>query len=236
MTRRMSRAYFVTGTDTGVGKTIIATGLLGAARSLGLKTIGLKPVAAGCHGERDGVAYNNDALALQDAATMSLDYAAVNPLLLPRPVAPHVAAAEADVHIDVAELAAHFLRVTDSDADLVVVEGAGGWLVPLNDDETLADLCIVLELPVIMVVGMQLGCLNHALLTAAAIHGVGLTLAGWVANCADGEMEALDANIDALQARLSAPLLGRVPHLGADDEAAAYLDINLLDPGLRRDV
>lgn len=225
-------AYFVTGTDTGVGKTVVATGMLEAARRRGLETVGLKPIAAGIDGARDGVEFNSDALVLQDAATVRLDYDAVNPLLLRRAIAPHIAAAEQGVRLDVEELAAHCRRILADGCDFAVVEGAGGWLVPLDESRTLADLCVALGLPVVLVVGMKLGCLNHALLTAQAVDNAGLTLAGWVANTIDAGMQAADANVAALRDRLSAPLLGRVPTLDAAEVcangAADHLDLERL--------
>ena len=223
-----AKSYFVTGTDTDVGKTVIAVGLLDAARRAGLRSIGLKPVAAGRDGERDGVPYNADALALLDAATVTLDYAAVNPVLLERPMAPHLAAAIEGVRIDARELAQHCRRAAARPVDIVIVEGAGGWLVPLNERESMADLVTELRMPVVLVVGMRLGCLNHALLTAADIRARGLVLAGWVANCIEPAMDGLQDNIDALRARLDAPLVGRVPHLGGGGNAADHLDLALL--------
>ena len=234
MTERYAgRVFFVTGTDTGVGKTRVAEGLLAAGARAGLRTLGIKPVAAGIDGERGGNPYNVDARALQAAATLDVDYAAVNPILLRRPIAPHIAAAEEGIDIRVSALAAHCRSLLTADVDLAVIEGAGGWLVPLNDQETLADFCVVLGLPVILVVGMRLGCLNHALLTAAAIRGVGLELAGWVANCVESDMIELDANIETLRRQLSAPCLGRVPHLapgsGPDDVAEHLHLARLID-------
>ncbi len=169
---------------------------------------------------------------MQDAATVGLDYHAVNPILLRRAIAPHIAAAEQGVRLSVNELAAHCRRVLQTGCDFAVVEGAGGWLVPLDESRTLADLCMALGLPVVLVVGMKLGCLNHALLTAQAIGRAGLTLAGWVANTMDAGMEAADANVEALCDRLPAPLLGRVPRLAASDiaarRAADYLEFERL--------
>lgn len=221
------RAYFVTGTDTGVGKTRIATGLLDAARRAGLRTVGLKPVAAGIDGESGGHDFNADALALRDAATIELDYPSVNPFLLRRPIAPHIAAALEGRSTSVADLVTHCRRLLDEPFDLAVIEGAGGWLVPLNERETLADVCAELEVPVILVVAMRLGCLNHALLTAAAIRSAGLSLAAWVANCPDS-MDVADENVAALVDRLDAPLLGRVPRLADDASAADHLDLGAL--------
>lgn len=221
-------SYFVTGTDTDVGKTVVAVGLLDAARRVGLSSIGLKPVAAGHDGERDGVPCNADALALLDAATVTLEYAVVNPVLLERPMAPHLAAENEGVRIDATELAQHCRAAVAQPVDIVVVEGAGGWLVPLNEHETMADLVAELCMPVVLVVGMRLGCLNHALLTAADIRARGLVLAGWVANCIDPDMPGLPENIDTLRSRLDAPLIGRVRNLGSGDDAADDLDLELL--------
>ena len=229
MTERFAgRVYFVTGTDTGVGKTWIAGALLAAGARAGLRTLGIKPVAAGVDGECGGSPGNADAIALRAVATLDVEYAAVNPILLKRPIAPHIAAAEEGIDIRVSALAEHCGALLTADVDLVVIDGAGGWLVPLNDDETLADLCVARGQPVILVVGMRLGCLNHALLTAAAIRGVGLELAGWIANCVEPEMPELDANIETLRRRLSAPFLGCVPRLppgSGPDEVAAYLHL-----------
>ena len=221
-------AFFITGTDTDAGKTVIAVGLLTAARRAGLSAIGLKPVAAGCDGERDGVAFNADALALLDASTLEVDYATVNPVLLKEPMAPHVAAEKDGVHIEVKTLADRVRRALAREAELIVVEGAGGWLVPLNARETMADLVAKLDLPVILVVGMRLGCLNHALLTAADIRGRGLALAGWVANCIDPGMAAQRENVEALSDRLDAPMVGRVRHHDSPSAVADDLDLGVL--------
>lgn len=226
----MGRAYFVTGTDTGVGKTLVSAALLHAAGTRGWRGIGLKPVAAGAF-LRDGRQVNEDALLLQASASVALDYAQVNPVLLKQAVAPHLAAAEQGVRIDVAALAAHCRAVARLPHDLLLVEGAGGWLVPINEHETMADLAEALGWPVILVVGLRLGCLNHALLSAAAIRASGLTLAAWVANTLDPAMESLDANIAALDARLGAPRLGTMPALGSAPDlmrAAAALDLGRL--------
>ena len=225
--------FFVTGTDTGVGKTLVAAALLRAAGARGLRTIGIKPVAAGCE-RRAGRWVNGDALLLQASATVSLDYAQVNPVALRTAMAPHLAAAEDGVRLAAAALAHHGREVARIGHDVLLAEGAGGWLVPLNERETMADAAAALGWPVILVVGMRLGCLNHALLTAASIRAAGLRLAGWVANSAAPAMPALEANIAALDERLGAPRLGALPWLGAhtDLEAAArHLDLSLL-PGM----
>lgn len=226
-------AYFVTGTDTGVGKTLVTAGLLRVAAARGLYGIGLKPVAAGS-ALLAGAWVNEDALLLQRAATVPLAYADVNPLLLRSAIAPHLAAAEEGVRPDVKALATHCRAQARRAHDLLLAEGAGGWLVPLDTDVSMADLAVALGWPVIMVVGMRLGCLNHALLTAAAIRAAGLTLAGWVANSPAPEMSRLNANVATLEARLAAPRLGTVPWLGADAAAeavAACLDLGGLRLG-----
>jgi len=231
-----ARLLFVAGTDTDVGKTAVAAGLLRAAARRGLRTVGLKPVAAGCTRE-DGVLVNADARWLQREATLALDDRAVNPVALEPAIAPHLAAARARRSLCAAELADHCAAWRErDDVDWVVVEGAGGWLVPLNEKETLADVCQALDAEVLLVVGMRLGCLNHALLTAADVARRGLVLVGWVANCLPPVMAELDANVDALVERLPAPCLGRVPASdGGDalvDAVAACLELDrLLEPG-----
>lgn len=219
-------AYFVTGTDTGTGKTLVTAALLRAGAARGWRTIGIKPVAAGCE-LRDGAWLNDDALLLQRCATERLDYAAVNPLALRAAMAPHIAAAEDGVAITVAALAAHCAAQARRPHELLLAEGAGGWLVPLNASETMADLATRLGWPVILVVAMRLGCLNHALLTAAAVRAAGLRLAGWVANSTGPAMDRLEPNVTALDERLGAPRLGVVPWLGATagpEAVAAWLD------------
>ncbi|MEE4184233.1 MAG: dethiobiotin synthase [Gammaproteobacteria bacterium] len=221
------RFWFVTGTDTGVGKTFVAAGLLAVARSRGLSTLGLKPVAAGCE-ERDGQWGNEDAWALQQHSSVKPAYTTVNPVALREPMAPHIAAEREGRALALAALATH-CRSQFGTAEFGVVEGAGGWLVPLNADHTLADLAQQLGCDVVLVVGMRLGCINHALLTAAAIRAAGLRLAGWVANHIDPEMAVQDENVAALAERLDAPLLGRVPYQpGSGHAAAAHLDIRAL--------
>jgi dethiobiotin synthetase len=219
-------AWFVTGTDTEVGKTAISCGLLQAAARRGLRTAAIKPVAAGC----DPAGHNEDALALQAAMSEPLSYAQVNPVALTPAIAPHIAAEQAGRRLQVSRLAGLCRGAMTGSADFVVVEGAGGWRVPINSRETLADLARELGLGVILVVGMRLGCLNHALLTAEAIRRDGLVLAGWVANQPGEGMACHRENLDTLCHWLPAPLLGDVPHLpGAGPrEFADYLDISAL--------
>lgn len=213
-----ARGYFVTGTDTGVGKTLISAALLHAFAARGLRVVGMKPVAAGCEW-RDGVAYWDDVEQLRAAANVDAAQALVNPYRFEPAIAPHIAAAQAGgaIRLDVIARACDALH---AQADVVIVEGAGGFRVPLNDREDMADLARALSLPVILVVGMRLGCINHALLSAEAIRHAGLPLAGWVANRIDPAMAQFDASLAALQQRLAAPLLGVVPWLTRRDFSA----------------
>lgn len=201
---------FVTGTDTGVGKTLVSAGLLHALAPHHRRVVGMKPVAAGVVPWGDDWA-SEDAIALRAASTLAVPPALDNPVLLLDPLSPHIAAARAGVHIDIAAIV-HSYQALAAQADAVVVEGAGGFHVPLSDTQTGADLAQALALPVVLVVGLRLGCLNHALLTAEAIRARGLVLAGWVANRIDPEMSAVDENIAYLSARLAAPMLADVPY------------------------
>lgn len=210
-----SPAFFVTGTDTGVGKTFVTAALLRAAGGRGLATAALKPVAAGTT-VVGGQSCNEDALILQQACSVALPLAVLNPVCLAEPVAPHIAARQAGRDLSVAALLPACRQVLDRQADLTLVEGAGGWLVPLSERETLADLVVALQLPVILVVGMRLGCLNHALLSASAIRSSGLVLSGWVANHIDPDMPVARENVATLEQMLDAPLLGVFPYQ-ADD-------------------
>lgn len=225
----MSQAFFVTGTDTEVGKTTIAAGLLHAARAAGLSTAAAKPVASGCELTPQGLR-NSDALALLGESTVALRYEQVNPFAFAPAIAPHLAAREAGVELSVSALAEPVRQVLALGADFTLVEGAGGWRVPLAGTSNLSDLAIDLQLPVILVVGVRLGCINHALLSAEAIERDGLLLAGWVANIVDAHTSRLEENIATLVERLPAPCLGRVPFLPERSPAsvAAHLQIQLL--------
>ena len=208
------KRFFITGTDTAVGKTLVTGALLLNARAHGLRAVGVKPVSAGC--ERvAGRLVNADALLLQRLSFVAMDYSDINPVALEPAIAPHIAADRAGISLNAAALAAQVSRVDAQGHDVLLVEGAGGWLVPLNAQETMADLATWLGYPVILVVAMRLGCLNHALLTAAAIEAAGLTLVGWVANSTTPGMAAFDDNLRTLEARLPALRLGTVPYLGA---------------------
>jgi dethiobiotin synthetase len=203
-------SLFVTGTDTGVGKTLVSAGLLYALARYHARVVGMKPVAAGTE-MINGVPSNEDVLALRAASNCRVPPELDNPVLLPDPLSPHIAAARAGVRIDIDHLVA-CQRALALRADAVVVEGAGGFMVPLSATETGADLAEALSLPVLLVVGLRLGCLNHALLTAEAIRARGLTLVGWVANQVDAAMLAQDENIAFLQRHLQAPLLATIPY------------------------
>jgi dethiobiotin synthetase len=218
------KAFFITGTDTNVGKTLIAAGLLIAAKNHGLTTAALKPVAAGSEQTKAGLR-NADALLLQSVITQPLVYDQINPYALAAAIAPHIAAQQEKRSLSVDRLSG-FCRGVLSSADFTLVEGAGGWRVPINARETLADLAKNLQIPVIIVVGMRLGCINHALLTFEAIVRDGVPIAGWVANCVDADMPALQENIDSLRARLPVPCLGVVPFLTEQSPALAanYFD------------
>ncbi|MDH0628696.1 dethiobiotin synthase [Pseudomonas mosselii] len=226
----MSQAYFIAGTDTDVGKTTIAAGLLHAARQLGLSTLAAKPVASGCVVTAKGLR-NSDALALIDESSVKLPYEAVNPFAFEPAIAPHVAAREAGVALSVPALRDAMQQVLAQHADFTLIEGAGGWRVPLSDHANLSDVAIALKLPVILVVGVRLGCINHALLSAEAIARDGLQLAGWVANIVDPRTSRLEENLSSLAERLPAPCLGRVPWLkqAGADAVAAHLQLDLLD-------
>lgn len=218
----MSKTWFVTGTDTEVGKTAISCALLAAAAGAGLTTAAVKPVAAGC----DENGQNDDALQLQSCMTATLDYAQVNPVALDAAIAPHIAAEREGKRIQASRLAGICRGVMMGPTDFVLIEGAGGWRVPISPRETLADLAVQLQVGVILVVGMRLGCINHALLTAEAIRRDGLVLAGWVANQPAERMICHEENLDTLQRLLPAPLLGEVPRLSPFDPVQAG---NLLD-------
>ncbi len=225
----MAATYFITGTDTGVGKTLIAAGLLHAANGRGLRTAAAKPVAAGCVEGVEGL-HNDDALLLQRTASIKLPYATINPVALREPIAPHIAAAETGIELGAAALAAAGRQVMDCGADLTVIEGAGGWRVPLNATQTFADIPQLLDIPVIVVVAMRLGCINHGLLTMEAIRRDGLVIAGWIANSVQPDMARHRENLATLCARLPYPLLGVVPFLdcAAPENVAEHLNIDPL--------
>lgn len=213
----MALGYFVTGTNTEVGKTLVSCALLHALRAHHTKVVGMKPVAAGATLTAQGW-LNEDTQALRAASNLAVPPELDNPYCLPDPMSPHLAAKRAGQTIEVSVLAQRFQKLATL-ADAVVVEGAGGFVVPLSDTETSADLAQRLALPVILVVGLRLGCLNHAVLTQEAIAARGLALAGWVANRVDPAMLAVEDNIDSLRQRLHAPLLADIPYMAEPDPA-----------------
>ncbi|MFL9709179.1 dethiobiotin synthase [Methylobacillus sp. Pita1] len=202
------QAYFVTGTDTGVGKTMVSSMLVRQFAARGLRSVGMKPVASGCERQNEQL-ISEDVTQLLAASNVELSLSDINPYAFEPAIAPHIAAKQAGVQIDLDHILAAFERL-QSQADVVIVEGAGGFYVPLDDQHDIADLAAKLGLPVILVVGMRLGCINHALLTAEAIRQRGLALAGWVANQADPRMAMLEENLQTLKQRMPATCLGLV--------------------------
>ncbi len=208
---RAPRGVFVTGTDTGVGKTLVATAIVRALVASGLRVAGMKPVASGAERGPDGLR-NADALALSGAANVAAPYETLNPYCFEPPIAPHIAAREAGIAIDIPLVRARFHQLA-READFVVAEGAGGWLVPISATQTLADLALALEIPVILVVGLRLGALNHALLSAQSIAAHGARLTGWVASHLDSAFERSAENLATLETRLRTAPLASVPFL-----------------------
>lgn len=223
------RGFFITATDTGVGKTLVACALLHAFAQRGCRAIGMKPVAAGAIESNAGL-MNDDVALLRAASNVEAPLDIVNPYCFEPPIAPHLAADQAGITIDLAHITSAYTQLAVV-ADIVIVEGVGGFCVPLNSTEDTADLAQRMDLPVILVVGMRLGCLNHALLTAQAIRAHGLTLAGWVANRIDPEMAAAAENITTLTERLAAPLLGKIEFTEAPDpqRVSNVLDLSSFD-------
>ncbi len=234
----MTQAFFVTGTDTEVGKTFVSCALMQALRQAGQSVIGYKPIAAGAELSHHGL-LNDDALLLQQNGSFSLPYEAVNPIVFAPPIAPHIAAAQAQQTINMAVVEQGYQNLLGQGADTLLVEGAGGWHLPLGNGQYLSDWVEQKQLPVIMVVGMKLGCLNHALLTAQSITRAGLKLVGWVANSPGVEQDFLAENIAFLEQAIDAPLLGHIPAMAgalgefsdimtAAEQASAKLDLSAL--------
>ena len=223
---------FVTGTDTGVGKTRIATAICLALAAAGKRVAAMKPVASGCTSTPDGLR-NDDALALKGAMNVRASYFEVNPYAFEPAIAPHIAALEAGRTIDVEVLDRCFQRLS-LQSETIIVEGAGGWLAPLGPNFTMADLAARWQMDVILVVGLRLGCLNHALLTAEAIARRGLRLCAWIGNSVDPTFERREENVAALRARIAAPCIGALVHapgLGARDVAKSLAgELGVLDP------
>jgi dethiobiotin synthetase len=226
----LRKSFFVTGTDTDVGKTLAVCATLRAAAAAGHSAVGMKPLAAGGTQTEEGLR-NDDALQLQEASTLKLSYDEINPICLPEPASPHIAAELAQRKVRIERLAGFCQGVLSRRANLTLLEGAGGWRVPVNEREFVSDLAKQLRLPVIIVVGMRLGCLNHAMLTGETIARDGLRIAGWIANRIDPHMEHYQRNLDTLREGFPAPLLGEIPWLGGADpasQAARYIALDQL--------
>lgn len=223
-----NKDYFITGTDTEIGKTFVTAALLHAFAKQGLRTIGMKPIAAGTE-LLDGVLRNEDVDSLIAASSVVAPQELVVPYLMQAAAAPHIVGQLENVQFDLSHIVASYQQL-QAMSDVVLIEGVGGFCVPLNDEISTVDMAQALDLPVILVVGMRLGCINHALLTAQAIAASGLRLAGWVANTVDADMRFFDENVQALKQRFAAPCLGVIPRLDPQDvkHAADYLDLNLL--------
>jgi dethiobiotin synthetase len=221
--------YYVTGTDTEVGKTVASTALLQAARLQGRRTAGYKPVASGSEMTTDGLR-NSDALALQHNSVVPLSYDEVNPYTFAEPTSPHIVSADEQRPIEASVLSSG-LRALEAQADWVLVEGAGGWFTPLSPTLTLADWVKMEQLPVILVVGVKLGCINHAVLTAQAVQQAGLKLAGWIANDVTPPGRRHAEYLSTLQRMIPAPMMGEIPWLGDDitnQPLGQYLDLRVL--------
>lgn len=218
--------YFITGTDTEIGKTTLSSVIIRALVAKGFRTAVMKPVAAGAVSV-DGVLHNEDVDTLVSVANVSLPTELVCPYLLRTPISPNLSAVQDGREIDVSHIVDCYRKIHQQ-AEAVIVEGVGGFLVPFSQDASSADLAEQLKLPVIMVVGLKLGCISHALLTAEAVRARGLVLAGWIANCIDPGMAFSDGNIETLENWLDAPRLGIMPYLKSFEGAEQYLDLNRL--------
>lgn len=222
-------AAYVTGTDTGIGKTLASCALLHALRAGGRRAAGMKPVASGCEWSEDGWR-NADALALQQAGESGIAYADINPFALEQPLAPELAAREADTEVTLPPILSAYARLSGQ-AEALVVEGVGGWAAPLSTTLMQSDLVRALQLPVLLVVGLRLGCLNHALLSARAIQADGLRLAGWIGSHVDPGMARVEDNLAMLGERLPAPCWGVLPHAPGVDPAALASRLRIPTPG-----
>ncbi len=211
----MSRGWFVAGTDTGVGKTLVAATLIHLLAKRGDRVVGMKPVASGCHSTEHGLR-NNDAQMLMAAANVDAEYVDINPYAFQPPISPHLAAQEVGIKIELENVFKHF-EILKQKSETIVVEGVGGWMAPLGHVITNEHLAKALGLPVVLVVGLRLGCISHALLTVRAIEAAGVALAGWIANTTDPGQERIEETVTTLSQRLSAPMLGQIPYTNQCD-------------------
>ena len=220
-----TKTFFIAGTDTDVGKTFVASGILQCANARGLSTAGYKPISAGCELTDEGLR-NEDALVLQANSSLDLQYDEVNPIAFADPVAPHLAAKRSNTAISIEDVSNGYRVLVQKSPEFLLVEGAGGWRLPLdNNGHFLSDFVTQQKLPVILVVGMKLGCLNHAMLTIEAIERDGLKVVGWVANFVDPQMLYQEDNVKTLKSLIHAPCLGEVPFLENADNPAQYIDL-----------
>jgi dethiobiotin synthetase len=219
------KGFFVTGTDTAVGKTLVSVSLISALQQQGKTVIGMKPIASGCEQTAAGLR-NDDTLQLQAQADIKVPYEQINPYAFEPAIAPHLAAEKVGVNINIDKLHTAFENL-GAQADAIIVEGAGGWLVPINKTHTMADLAVSLGLPIVLVVEIKLGCINHALLTVAAIEASGLSLHGWVANTIY-EITESDAIIESLNDRISAPCLAEIKPLKTGEAVMMVTTLNIL--------
>ena len=221
----MATGYFITGSDTECGKTETTLGLMRLLQSQGATVVGMKPVASGAVETPQGLR-NDDALRIQQAGSQQLPYATINPYLYRPAIAPHLAAQQQGEEISFQQIVSSYQELA-AQADVVLVEGVGGWRVPLGPDGGVAELAATLGLPVILVVGLRLGCINHALLSTEAISAGGLQLAGWVANRIDPDMAEIEGNIATLEQHIEAPCIGKIPYLEKVNDAAIASRLSL---------
>lgn len=222
---------FITGTDTHVGKTYISVGILTACNKLGMSTLAIKPVASGCV-ERNKKLYSDDAIQLQQASSLQLPYAQINPFAFQPAIAPHLAAKQIACELNVKKLSQQCSTALTAPVDLCLVEGVGGWLVPLNNHETMADFVLQQKLAVILVVGIKLGCINHSILTYQAMQRAGAKVLGWIANCLEADKQQAQETIQALHAWLPIPCLAVIPHHGRVEQIVSVKYFQGLMPSL----
>jgi len=217
------KRFFITGTDTDAGKTYVTVGLLKAAHRKGLNSFGLKPIAAGASWV-NGELVNDDGLKIQQASSVKLDYLQINPIVFEPAIAPHIAALKENKVVSVSRLEGFIKGALLTPGEFVLIEGAGGWKVPLNDRELISDLAKSLGFPVVVVVNMKLGCINHALLTIESIKNDGLSIAGWIANTEPLFMPSYDENLMSLQSMISAPFLGALEYYEHEVDSESAFD------------
>ncbi len=221
----MKNTIFMTGTDTDIGKTYVTCLMLKAFNESGLNTLALKPIASGCHKNEQGELRNDDALQLQQHANITIPYSSVNPITFEPPIAPHIAAHNIGEKLSIQQIGDTIKNLTCHSADMTLIEGVGGWSVPINHSELLSDVIAQLEIPIILVVGIKLGCLNHALLTYQNIQAKNVPILGWMANCIDPNTLSIPENIDTLAQWINEPCLGIVPY---GDKSTTCIDTKLI--------